>query len=68
MSIHQKFTLGGSTTEIHTGGANSPGDPGQNPASLHDGGAIVPANVVITGNAGKQLRIDTQYARITNPA
>jgi hypothetical protein len=67
MSIHQKFTLGGCTTEIHTAGANSPGDPGQNPASLHDGGANVSPSVIIPGT-GKQLRSDTQYARITNPA
>jgi hypothetical protein len=69
MAIHQKFSFGGGTIEMHTAGANSPGDPGQNPATLHDGGANVPPSVVILGNSGKQLRVDTPLAgRITNPA
>ena len=62
-----KVALGSSTVEGHVGGTS--GDSGANPVSLHDGGANVPPSVVVTGNAGKQLRVDTPLAgRITNPA
>jgi hypothetical protein len=64
--IDQKFSFppaGPATLEMHAG--NTVG--GTNPAGLHDGAANVPPTVVI-GGTGKQLRIDTQYARITNPA
>jgi len=64
--IDQKFSFGDkSSVEMHVG--NIVG--GTNPASFHDGGASIPPSVVILGNGGKQLRVDTPLAgRITNPA
>ena len=69
MALNQKVSVAsGINIEFHT--ASAPGETfvGQHPASLHDGGANITPKTVISGNAGKQLRVDTQYARITNPA
>ena len=68
MALNQKVSVAsGISIEFHT--ASAPGEIfiGQHPASIHDGGANVPASVVVSGT-GKQLRSDTTYARITNPA
>jgi hypothetical protein len=53
------------TTEFHVGGTS--GDGGTNPLSPLDA-PNVPANVVISGNAGKQLNITTPFQKIVNPA
>jgi hypothetical protein len=53
------------STEFHVG--NQSGDPGVNPLGPVDAPNI-PPNVVVSGNAGKQLNITTPFQKIVNPA
>jgi hypothetical protein len=65
MAIHQKFSFGGGTIEMHAG---APGEQfiGVNPAGPSDSATPPPANVIIPG--GKQTNVTVGSTKIVTPA
>ena len=65
MAIHQKFSFGGGTIEMHAG---APGEQfiGQNPQGPGDSANPPSVNVVIPG--GKQTNVTIGSTKIVTPA